>query len=239
MRHTVLISAHPECGDLYQNALTYCRSLIDGGNQLKQVFFMHDATLMATHSDAQQWSDFAIEQKVDLQTCVSTAEQKALCLHDYAEGFAQGGLSTLADSILSSDVVVQINEDFDPNQGYESLAFKDSKKISFIFPSEPKEASIAAEGIDLLLVLSAFDAEISVVFSGNGIKNIQEDDQNPRYVKRFKALPDFDVTQCFILDESDGDSIASSCSSQSLLACQSISKLEFESLKQHSHVLIF
>ena len=199
------MTAHPDESAAVQRAFACCESIVHSGSQVGHVFFMHDANFVAVHPSASQWTSFAAANNVALQTCISTAEQKSIQSRYYAAGFLQGGLSTLADSILSSDVVYQFNSDDDGFQlELTENAVEDRKKILFIFETEPSENSFAAEGVDLLLVLSAFEADITVVFKADGIKNLTSDVANrPRYTKRFKALEDFGVNQLFIVAKDD------------------------------------
>ncbi len=231
MAHTILITAHPRLLPLNRRALSYCESIVAEGERINQIFFMHDANFIAIHPSAQQWSAFAAEHGISLQTCVSTAEQKSIHLRDYAAGFQQGGLSSLADSILSSEHLVQFNEDFTESDMYRKSGLTDKKKIVFIFKSAPKENSLAAEGVDLLLVLSAFEADIGVVFQGDGILNITESETDrPSYTKRFKALADFDVEKRYILDGK---------SHNIEVECEMLTETAFQQIVQESHTLYF
>jgi len=56
--------------------------------------------------------------------------------------------------------------------------------------------------VDLLLTLSAFEADIEVYFVGDGCQNIETERQDkPRYTKRFGALADFEIENVFVVDE--------------------------------------
>lgn len=232
MLHTVLIADSPEMSSKHQEALEYCYSILDSGGQLKQVFFMHEATQTATHLQAQPWSKFAAQNQVELQTCISSADNYSMTLQDYADGFLQGGFSVLADSILSSDVIVQMSNASE--LGVDRQSVTDKNKVLFVFESQPQEGSLAAEGIDLLLVLSAFDANIHIIFVGDGIKNLNNKDVNPRYVKRFKALPDFDVSNCYIVINSSEESYDNLS-----LSCDKMTQQQFTDLTQNTHTLFF
>lgn len=267
MKHTVLVSGHPDECVASQKALSYCQSILSNGDEINQVFFMHDANYVAVHSSAQQWSAFAAENNVSLQTCESTAEKRYIQSRYYAAGFLQGGLSTLADSILSSDVVHQFKSDVENLQiesNYsliENRKVKNRKKIVFIFETAPYADSLAAEGVDLLLVLSAFEADLKVVFAGEGIENINQmnveisaNEMNhiapaPRYTKRFKALADFGVNEVFVLNSTIND--ANDTNNKNVIANNKrvdtlayinaieISLDEFQTIKQTAHVLRF
>ncbi len=232
MAHTILITAHPRLVAVNHRALSYCQSIVAEGHKVNQIFFMHDANFTAIHPSAQQWSAFAAAQGIALQTCVSTAEEKSIHLRDYAAGFQQGGLSSLADSILSSEHFVQLNADFDETDVIKKQGLTNKKKIVFVFNSLPEEGGLAAEGVDLLLVLSAFEADISVVFQGDGLVNIVGHDENPRprYTKRFKALADFGVDQLYALDGT---------TQKTEVDCAVLTETAFQQMLQESHALYF
>ena len=234
MLYTVLITASPELSFLHEKALAHCRKLIENGNLIKQVFFMHAATQTAVHFDARQWSQFAAQYQIELQTCITTAEQQKLDFQDYMSGFLQGGLSSLADSILSSDAILQINDDV---VQADITPIHDKKNIIFVFRNPPEEASYAAEGVDLLLVLSAFDANVRVVFVGEGIQNLYDKGSHPRYVKRFKALSDFDVSECFIVAENEQAFLGAS--EESSVSCGWLTQSDFNQLTMQPHTLYF
>lgn len=73
--------------------------------------------------------------------------------------------------------------------------------VVIIFQSLPEEKGLGAEGVDFLLVLSAFEANIQVFFVGDGCQNIMHSSNSlPRYTKRFKALNDFGVNSIYVVD---------------------------------------
>jgi len=234
MLYTIVIAVSPDLPVLHQNALRHCRNLIENGNQIKQVFFMHMATKTAVHPQGSQWSQFAIDFQVELQTCISTVEQQQLSAQEFMPGFLQGGLSSLADSILSSDAVLQIP---DETLRTDISPVLDKKKVIFVFRSAPEKTSFAAEGVDLLLVLSAFDADISVVFVGIGKQNLYDNGFQPRYVKRFKALSDFDVSNCFIVAENE--QAFDEASKESSVSCNWLTQADFNQLTKRVHTLCF
>ena len=233
MIYTILITAHPDMSEVNHRALSYCEAVVARGDQIKQVFFMHDANYIAIHPSAQQWSTFAAGHGIDLQTCISTAEQKSIQARDYAAGFQKGGLSALADSILSTDATVQFNEEegeFEFESKKNDPTIK-KNNIVFVFQSSPEELALGSEGIDLLLVLSAFEAEVKVVFVGRGIDNVLTSHlAKPRYAKRFKALEDFDVDDVFVMADNviDAD-----------IKYELLSEAEFKQIVSQSHVLQF
>ena len=113
MLQTILITAHPELSDVYHKAMLCCQSLLDAGNEIKQIFFMHDANFMAVHPEAKHWTEFAKTYQIELQSCPTTAEQRSIDVQSFEHSFLQGGLSSLVDSVLESDYVLQINADFE------------------------------------------------------------------------------------------------------------------------------
>ena len=238
MLQTILITAHPELSDVYHKAMSYCQSSLDAGNEIKQIFFIHDAIFMAVHSQAKYWAEFAKRYNIELQSCPTTAEQKSIYVQDFELGFLQGGLSSLVDSILGSDSVLQINADFELCDIEFVEPVLNKKKCVFVFESLPKEHSLSAEGIDLLLVFSAFETDVRVVFKNKGIKNIQHDEGHPRYVRRFKALPDFDVEECYMLSSVSENSLINSSDSFTL-DCKVITESECSQLTRQTHTLCF
>lgn len=215
LTHTVIVLEHPNNTLATDKALSFCENIVAQGDEVKQIFFMHDAVFTAVHEVASVWQSFAIKHQVELQTCISTAEHKNISIEDYLEGFLQGGLSMLADSLLSSDVIHNIDDRCDGELSYSVASDLDSnrKKINIVFNSTPHENSVAAEGVDLLLVLSAFDAELSVFFEGDGVENILTLDESikcqpslPRYVKRFKAFSDFEIEKVYVVTDEQSES---------------------------------
>jgi len=199
---TILITAHPSQYDVYDSVMNGCVSLIAKGNKINQIFFMHEATYIASHQNSTKWLEFAQQNTIELQTCRSTAEDLNIQFEDYSHGFMQSGLSALADSILKSDATFQFGSEEKSSQWdeFQLNCEKNKNPIIFVFQNQPNEHSSTKEGIDLLLVLSSFDANLFVVFKGDGVKNLFDDDYMPRYIKRFKALRDFQINDCYVVD---------------------------------------
>jgi len=235
MQHTVLITAHPSNLAVYEDAMSFCQSSLDAGNKINQIFFMHEANNIVIDQAANTWSDFAKRHDIDLQTCSSTAEDYSIELADYAQGFNHDGLSCLADSIISSDQLVQFGVENSIEPGtylQDEIArgkFK-KKPIVFIFNSRPIENSVAREGVDLLLVFSAFESEVKVIFKGHGVQNLVNHRDQPRYVKRFQALSDFGVNDCYVVNN---------IPKETSLPLVSITEDDINELSQSSHVLFF
>lgn len=79
----------------------------------------------------------------------------------------------------------------------------------FVFQSAPSEGGLTADGLDLCLVASSFDFDFKLLFVGNGLLHIvkpmiieAQELPSPHYTKTFKALADFDIDQCFVLEPS-------------------------------------
>ena len=199
---TIVITAHPDQYEVYESAMSCCVSHIANGNQINQIFFMHEATYFASHENSIKWQKFAQQNNIELQTCRSTAEDLHINIDDYNSGFMQSGLSALADSIMQTGATFQFGIETKSIQNDETQlnCEMDKNPIIFVFQNQPKEHSSTKEGIDLLLVLSSFDAELLVVFKDDGVKNLFDDDNMPRYIKRFKALSDFQVNDCYVVD---------------------------------------
>jgi len=86
--------------------------------------------------------------------------------------------------------------------------------------------------VDLLLTLSAFEADIEVYFVGEGCQNIEVENQGkPRYTKRFGALADFEIENVFVVDEG-AENFSISVSSVS-------SEMYEERINECAHVLRF
>ena len=107
-----------------------------------------------------------------------------------------------------------------------------NKGVVLVFQQLPVENGLGAEGIDFLLVLSAFEAKIEVYFVDEGCENIiQQDRVLPRYTKRFKALPDFGIETVNVVDYAKGDFV---------IPVRHVSHQKFElKVSNHQRVLRF
>jgi len=232
MTATVIITAHSQETHVYNEAMQFCKGLVSANESIGLVFFMHEANLMAVDKKGREWSKFSEVHGVELQTCSSTAEYLDIPLGQYLPNFQQTGLSALADSLMKSNRVMQfpvIDEYSD------KLLQRDDKasaqqRFTFVFRTAPVEASLAIEGLDLLFVLSAFDAELAVVFIEEGKENICHHENHPRYVRRFKALSDFGIETRYVLGE---------VSTMQTVPVEQVSQQQLDSLLLTSYVLVF
>lgn len=79
----------------------------------------------------------------------------------------------------------------------------------FIFQSSPVEEGLTADGLDLCLVAASFEVDLKLLFVGDGVQHIMKPSLDklmsknmPSYTKTFRALADFEIDQCYVLDES-------------------------------------
>jgi len=63
----------------------------------------------------------------------------------------------------------------------------------FIYSSAPTELGLTQDGLDLMLVSASFGVNVNVLFVGAGIQHIRQETLEPKYVKTFGALRDFDI----------------------------------------------
>lgn len=110
-----------------RQAYQFAQAVIGQGHKLSRVFFYQDgvhngSALAAPASDefdlVAAWQQLAIENEVELQTCVAAAlrrgivskqeaEQNSLPGDNLAAGFEQAGLGGLAEAMLTADRVIQ------------------------------------------------------------------------------------------------------------------------------------
>ena len=107
MIYTILITGHPQHNRANQLAIDCCEAILAKGEQIYQIFFMHDAAFTAVGSQAQYWLDLSNKHNIPLQMCISSVEARGLAVEGFDQGFQTDGLSSLADAVLSSDVVKQ------------------------------------------------------------------------------------------------------------------------------------
>lgn len=79
----------------------------------------------------------------------------------------------------------------------------------FIFQSAPIEEGLTADGLDLCLVAASFEVDLKLLFVGDGVRHIMKPSLDesvsanlPSYTKTFQALADFEIEQCYVLDQS-------------------------------------
>lgn len=77
-----------------------------------------------------------------------------------------------------------------------------SKSVLFIFTSSPQGGTAARDGIDALLAYAAFEQPVAVLFQGEGIWQLQSQQQpepgKKSVYKSLMALPMYDVSEIFI-----------------------------------------
>lgn len=84
---------------------------------------------------------------------------------------------------------------------------KEKTKIMFIMRKSPHGSILAYEGLEAILIMGAFEQEISVVFIDDGVFVLKkEQDTKPLGVKEFsrtfRTLEDYDITKIYADRES-------------------------------------
>lgn len=84
---------------------------------------------------------------------------------------------------------------------------KEKSKIMFVMRKAPHGSIYAYEGLEAILIMGAFEQEISVVFIDDGVFALKkEQDTKPLGVKEFSktfaVLEDYDITNIYIDRES-------------------------------------
>lgn len=115
------------------------------------------------------------------------------------------------------------------------------KKLLFVFRRAPYNSPIAQEGLDALLAAAVFDQEISVLFMGDGVFQLTQN-QAPQagtsHQKKLQALPMYDVERIFV----DEASLTERHLSQSELnlPCEILNSQDIQHLlTHHDHILSF
>ncbi|MGL5291177.1 MAG: sulfurtransferase complex subunit TusD [Vibrionaceae bacterium] len=127
LRFVLLVTGSVYGAQSAYTAFRFATALLKKGHQLPQVFFYHDGVLNASAlvspaSDefdlVNAWQELAKNYHVELQTCVAAALRRGvvnkeeaqlqqLPAFNMADFFAQSGLGSLAEALLSADRVVQ------------------------------------------------------------------------------------------------------------------------------------
>ncbi|MXP67873.1 sulfurtransferase complex subunit TusC [Pantoea sp. Aalb] len=81
------------------------------------------------------------------------------------------------------------------------------ERVAFLFNKAPHGSSSGKEGLDAVLAMSAFNKEIALFFIGDGVLQLNYNQQPEvilarNYITTFSLLPLCDVTQYFICKES-------------------------------------
>jgi tRNA 2-thiouridine synthesizing protein C len=87
------------------------------------------------------------------------------------------------------------------------MAEKEKSKIMFVMRKAPHGSIYAYEGLEAILIMGAYEQEISVVFLDDGVYVLKkEQDTKPLgvkgFAKTFTALEDYDVTNIYTDKES-------------------------------------
>lgn len=110
-----------------RSAYLFAKALIEQGHTLVSVFFYQDGVTNGTALSVpandefdltQAWQTLAKQHNIRLETCVAAAlrrgivgeeeaSQHGLTHNNLASGFAQAGLGSLAEAMLTQDRVVQ------------------------------------------------------------------------------------------------------------------------------------
>ncbi len=82
-------------------------------------------------------------------------------------------------------------------------------KLAFLFTQPPFGSAVSREGLNALLAASAFcdEQEIAILFINDGVFNLIANQQPEKllqkdYISTFKLLELYDLTECFICQES-------------------------------------
>ena len=80
-------------------------------------------------------------------------------------------------------------------------------KVLYIFTTAPYSNAVGQEGLDAVLVGTAFELDISILFIHNGVFQIKQGQDNSgselkQVTKTFKALGDFGVDKLYAFDTS-------------------------------------
>ena len=123
MKFSIQINSSPYRSNAGQIAYTFITTALARGHEVFRVFFYHDGVYHAlkysTPPDdeiqfAKQWSELAMQHKIDLVVCISAAQRRGLLCtdeakrlgkvdNDLADGFRISGLGQLVEATLVSD----------------------------------------------------------------------------------------------------------------------------------------
>ncbi|MCC4237940.1 sulfurtransferase complex subunit TusD [Vibrio anguillarum] len=127
LSYTLLVNGSVYGTQAARSAYLFACALLEKGHSLKQVFFYQDgvfngSAITAPANDefhlVKAWQKLSTEHHVRLETCVAAAlrrgiiseneaQQHQLTAYNLAQGFAQTGLGSLAEALLTQDRVVQ------------------------------------------------------------------------------------------------------------------------------------
>ncbi len=87
------------------------------------------------------------------------------------------------------------------------MAEKEKSKIMFVMRKAPHGSIYAYEGLEAILIMGAYEQEISVVFLDDGVYALKKEQDTKLlgvkgFAKTFAALEDYDVTNIYTDKES-------------------------------------
>ncbi|MDC0612299.1 sulfurtransferase complex subunit TusD [Vibrio sp.] len=127
LSYTLLVNGSVYGSQSAYSAYNFACALLEEGHSLKKVFFYQDGVLNGSRlvvpandefNLSLAWSNLAKEHNVALETCVAASLRRGIIgkeeaklheldSHNLAPEFEQAGLGSLAESLVSSDRVVQ------------------------------------------------------------------------------------------------------------------------------------
>lgn len=81
-----------------------------------------------------------------------------------------------------------------------------SKKILILARNAPYGSSLAREAVDFVLTSAAYDQDISILFSGDGVFQLLENQQTNKSVQKnhlsaMEVFPLYDINQLYVIQE--------------------------------------
>jgi tRNA 2-thiouridine synthesizing protein D len=122
----LMVLGAPASSQCPQTALAFARAAIGAGHRILRVFFFHDGVHCASDLSippselsaiAEQWSEFALRQNIDLVVCVASALKRGIIDAEESRrygksngnlyrGFALSGLGQWIDACINADRAV-------------------------------------------------------------------------------------------------------------------------------------
>lgn len=127
LTYTLLVNGPAYGTQSARNAYLFAQALLAKGHTLSSVFFYQEGVLNGSALTVpandefdlvKAWQDLSLKHQVRLETCVAAslrrgvigdqeAQQHSLKQSNLAQAFAQSGLGSLAEALLTQDRVVQ------------------------------------------------------------------------------------------------------------------------------------
>lgn len=127
LSYTLLVNGAVYGSQSARNAYQFACALIEKGHRLELVFFYQDgvnngSSLVVPANDefdlTAAWQTLASQHNIRLETCVAAALRRGVLSseesnlhnreqHNLADAFAQAGLGSLAEALITQDRVVQ------------------------------------------------------------------------------------------------------------------------------------